>query len=202
MVHRAGAARWCGPRLVPVSRIYLIRHGRASGRWDDDPDPGLDEVGRDQAAATAQQLSSLERVALFSSPLRRCRETAQFLSDLWDGANVTIEPRVREIPSPDGLPLGRRVPWLRQAMEGTWSDLDRTYQEFRRQVVTCVSEQPTDAIVFSHFIAINAVIGACLGDDRVVIDSVDNASVTVVETTATGSLRLVERGRQANTLIR
>jgi broad specificity phosphatase PhoE len=56
--------------------------------------------------------------------------------------------------------------------------------------------------VFSHFIAINAVIGACLGDDRVVIDSVDNASVTIVDVDPKGRLHLVERGRIANTLIR
>jgi hypothetical protein len=41
-----------------------------------------------------------------------------------------------------------------------------------------------------------------LADDRVVIDSVDNASVTVVDIDPNGVLHLVERGRQANTLIR
>ena len=53
----------------------------------------------------------------------------------------------------------------------------------------------------SHFVAINAVIGACLGDDRLVIRSLDNTSVTVVETTA-GGLVLVEAGHEADTLIR
>jgi hypothetical protein len=35
-----------------------------------------------------------------------------------------------------------------------------------------------------------------------VIDSLDNASVTVFETTSEGGLRLIERGNQADTLIR
>jgi len=35
-----------------------------------------------------------------------------------------------------------------------------------------------------------------------VIDSLDNASVTVVDVQTNGELRLVERGRQADTLIR
>jgi hypothetical protein len=35
-----------------------------------------------------------------------------------------------------------------------------------------------------------------------VIDSLDNASVTVVEVDQKGGLHLIERGRQANTLIR
>jgi hypothetical protein len=50
-------------------------------------------------------------------------------------------------------------------------------------------------------------VGACLDDDRLVIDSLDNASVTVVDTGSrsgdpAGRLQLVERGREADTLIR
>ena len=53
----------------------------------------------------------------------------------------------------------------------------------------------------SHFIAINVAIGAALGDDRLVIRSLDNCSVTVIEVTD-GALRLVEGGHEADTLIR
>ena len=28
-----------------MARLYLVRHGRATGGWDVDPDPGLDDVG-------------------------------------------------------------------------------------------------------------------------------------------------------------
>jgi hypothetical protein len=69
-------------------------------------------------------------------------------------------------------------------------------------VVRYVAQRPTDTVIFSPFIAINAVIGSCLGDDRLVIDSLDNASVTVFETDGKGGLRLIERGNQADTLIR
>jgi broad specificity phosphatase PhoE len=55
--------------------------------------------------------------------------------------------------------------------------------------------------VFSHFIAINAVIGACLGDDRLVVRRLDNTSVTVVEVDD-GTVRLIEAGHEADTLIR
>jgi broad specificity phosphatase PhoE len=65
-----------------------------------------------------------------------------------------------------------------------------------------VRSRTRPVVVFSHFIAINAVIGACLGDDRLVIDSLDNASVTVVEVSPGGDVHLLERGRQADTLIR
>ena len=184
------------------ARLHLVRHGRAAAGWDADLDPGLDDEGRRQARETAIRLSSLARCAIVSSPLQRCRETASFLAQLWDGHEIHIEPRVSEIPSPPGIPMDRRVEWLRQAMAGTWSDLGQDHRSFRRDLVTYVSGLDSDTVIFSHFIAINAVVGACLGDDRIVIDSLDNASVTVVDVDVSGGLHLVERGRIANTLIR
>lgn len=185
-----------------VARIHLVRHGRAAAGWDTDPDPGLDDVGRVQAEETARRLAALTPVDIVSSPLRRCQETAAALSSLWSNRPISIERRVAEIPSPAGIAMADRIEWLRAAMAGDWSDLDDEYLAFRRDVVTYVSGLSQDTVIFSHFIAINAVVGACLGDDRVVIDSLDNASVTVVDVDGHGGLHLVERGRQANTLIR
>ncbi|MEY3092114.1 MAG: hypothetical protein RLZZ269_736 [Actinomycetota bacterium] len=190
-----------------MTRVYLVRHGRAAAGWDTDPDPGLDELGRRQAADTAERLSALAPMAVVSSPLRRCRETASFLMAHWGLTDLPIADDVREIPSPPGIPMNERVEWLRRAMAGSWGDLGSPYVEFRDSVVSFVATRPVDTVIFSHFIAINAVVGSCLGDDRLVIDSLDNASVTVVETGhgstgGTNGLRLVERGRQADTLIR
>ena len=56
-------------------------------------------------------------------------------------------------------------------------------------------------MVFSHFIAINAAIGAALGDDRLVVLHLDNTSRTVVDVDG-GRFTLVEGGREADTLIR
>lgn len=190
------------PGLQRTARIHLVRHGRAAAGWDVDPDPGLDDVGRSQAQETAEALALLDPRSIVSSPLRRCRETAEFLSRLWSNAAVETEPRVAEIPSPVGVPMAERVEWLRDAMSRNWGDLSSDHQEFRRHVVEFVSGLTADTVVFSHFIAINAVIGACVGDDRVVIDSLDNASVTVVDVHSETGLHLVQRGRRANTLIR
>jgi hypothetical protein len=57
-------------------------------------------------------------------------------------------------------------------------------------------------VIFSHFIAINAVIGGVIGDDRLVIRSLDNCSITIFERDATGNLLLVHGGHEADTLIR
>jgi broad specificity phosphatase PhoE len=57
-------------------------------------------------------------------------------------------------------------------------------------------------VIFSHFIAINAVVGGVLGDDRLLIRSLDNCSVTIFERDAAGSLSLLQGGHEADTLIR
>jgi len=90
---------------------------------------------------------------------------------------------------------------LRAAMGGTWSHLGPSYVEYRDAVVDWVRTRETDTVAVSHFVAINAVIGACVGDDRVLIRHLDNCSITVVEVAATG-LRLIEAGEEADTLIR
>ena len=203
MVHRTGREGWGPTGLVLVSRIHLVRHGRAAAGWDTDPDPGLDELGRSQAAATATELFGAgPPMALYTSPLRRCRETAGFLAELWSDSPVVVVPEVTEIPSPDGFEMHERVTWLRGAMAGDWAALGPRYTAFRDQVVHWVASLAHDAVVFSHFIAINCVIGACLDDDRVVIASLDNASVTTVESDGRGGVRLIGRGREADTLIR
>ena len=99
--------------------------------------------------------------------------------------------------------MADRVTWLRTAMAGTWADLGSRYTQYRDGVVEAVLGSTGDTVVFSHFVAINAVIGHCLGDDRLVIDRLDNTSVTTVEIEpVTRTARLVARGREADTLIR
>jgi broad specificity phosphatase PhoE len=184
-----------------LARVVLVRHGRATGGWDDDPDPGLDALGAQQAEANADVLAPLGPWPVFSSPLRRCRETAAALATRWE-ATPTVVPEVTEIPSPAGVPMGERVPWLRGAMAGTWTALGPDYTAYRDAVAAWVADQRQDTVVFSHFIAINAVIGAITGDDRLVIRSLDNCSRTVVDVLADGRLALVEAGHEADTLIR
>jgi len=101
--------------------------------------------------------------------------------------------------------MGERVAWLRAAMAGTWADLGARYVDFRDQLVAAVAamDDPDGGhvVVMSHFIAINAVIGACGGDDSLVIRSLDNCSITTVESTPAG-LTLLDAGHEADTLIR
>lgn len=188
-----------------TARILMVRHGRAAAGWDSDPDPGLDDTGRAQAESVAALLGTRAPLHIVTSPLLRCRETALPLAAAW-GARATVDARVGEIPSPGGYSLANRVGWLRTAMEGTWADVaERSgarYLDYREAVAAAVAGLDADTVIFSHFIAINAVIGAATGDDRVVIARLDNCSVTEFAVDGRGGIALVATGGEADTLIR
>ncbi|HWM19706.1 MAG TPA: histidine phosphatase family protein [Ilumatobacteraceae bacterium] len=187
-----------------VHRVYLVRHGRAAAGWDTDPDPDLDDVGRAQAATAADRLEPLaapEPLAVLTSPMQRCRQTAAALCERW-AVSPDVDTSIGEIPSPYGVAMPERVDWLRAVMVGTWSALGEPYTTFRDGVVARVRAVERDTVMFSHFVAINAVIGACDGDDRLVIRRLDNCSITVVDVEAAGGLVLTEGGHEADTLIR
>ena len=186
-----------------MSRVYLIRHARPSATWGgDDDDPGLDEVGREQARKAAERLLALpegERpIRVVSSPLRRCRETAQPFAEAI-GATVEIDPKVGEIPTPRALTPEARGPWLRQAFTGTWAAIkgDLDYDAWRLEVLEAAASRP-QAAVFSHFVAINAVLTALAGEAQVITLRPDHTSISVFELTS-GVLRLIERGAEATT---
>ena len=163
-----------------MARLHLVRHGRAAAGWDVDPDPGLDDLGRAQAAEAALRLQPLGPLPIVCSPLRRTRETAAPLAAAW-AVEPRIDERVGEIPSPTEDLLERGA-WLQDALAGTWAQLDVPYLAWRDRLLGALLEQPEDAVVVTHFVAINAVLGAAAGDDRLVVRAVANASTTVVDT--------------------
>jgi len=196
-----------------MARIFLVRHGRAAAGWDTAMDPPLDDLGREQSAATAAKLVvrlqdskwSFTDVDVVTSPLLRCQQTAAEYERV-AGVGARLETRIAEIPSPTGVDMSDRVTWLRRAMQGTWAELIERdgddYAQFRDDLLSWAVSVRRDTIAFSHFVAINALIGAATSDDRLVIRSVDNASVTVIEVAPDSSLHLREAGREADTLIR
>jgi broad specificity phosphatase PhoE len=189
-----------------MPRIHLVRHAKPAAAWGDDPDPGLDALGATQAAAVAQRLAQApEHLPVYTSPLRRCRETALPLCELWQCA-ASVLASVAEIPSPPFDREARRE-WLTAAMLGTWPELHRRapagsidYLDWRSSVVHALQALPHDCVVFTHFIAINVAVAAAQRREEVVCFRPDHASVTVLDAGPQG-LRLVELGREAHTSV-
>ena len=186
-----------------MTRTYLIRHGRPRSSWGGaDPDPGLDDAGRAQAEAVADRLCALPKgerpVRVVSSPLKRCRETAQPTADRL-GVAVEIDPSVGEIPTPGGLGDTERPVWLQAAFQGEWSDIvgEIDYDQWRRVVAAAVAGH-AGAAVFSHFVAINGVLSVLADDPRVIVFRPDHTSTTVFAN-EDGRLELLARGDEAVT---
>jgi 2,3-bisphosphoglycerate-dependent phosphoglycerate mutase len=98
---------------VPTT-IVLVRHGETDwnreSRFQGHADPPLNETGRAQARALASALRSERFTAVYTSPLRRARETGEIAV-----AGTGLEP----IPHPS----------LMEVDLGSWSGLTRSEVE-------------------------------------------------------------------------
>ena len=189
-----------------MTSTFMIRHGKPLSTWGEagEADPGLDAAGLAQAEAAAERLMALAPDVrpgrVFSSPLRRCRETAApFARRL--GVSVEIDARFGEIPTPDSVPVEARADWLRAAFKGRWTEIvgGPDYDAWRRTVAAALAERAGTA-VFSHFVAINAVAACALDTDAVVSFQPGHASITLFDC-ADGRLTLLEHGDEAVTQV-
>lgn len=182
-----------------TTNIYLVRHGEAAAHWDQADDPGLSELGRQQADDTARLLlERIEpRIRLVSSPLQRARETARPLAEALN-AQVAIAKPFREIPTP--VERGDRQTWLNAIARQRWDEQDTVVRDWRRSLLARLKQISEPTVVFTHFMVLNAIVSELTANDRVVCFLPDNASVTTLRW-ASDDLQLLELGRQFRTRV-
>ena len=180
-------------------KIYLIRHGEAAEHWHKADDPGLSELGHLQAKETAERLlpELAPDVRLISSPMVRARETAQPLADAL-GISPTIIETFCEIPTP--VEKADRHEWLRNIALQDWQQQHEMVREWRNGLLAELGKVREHAVVFTHFMVLNAIVGTLQQRDRVVCFLPANASVTRLQWTDEGH-QLVELGHQLKTRI-
>ncbi|WP_308467311.1 histidine phosphatase family protein [Rathayibacter soli] len=106
-----------------MATVILVRHGRTTANADGvlsgrTAGVALDDVGREQAARLAERLAVVPLVAVISSPMERCRQTARAIVDRQTGAPVrAIEQGITECDYGDWQ--GRALREL--AAEKLWS---------------------------------------------------------------------------------
>ena len=183
--------------MKDATHIYLVRHGQATEHWDQADDPGLSELGRQQAADAATRL--LERIEpgirLVSSPMQRARETARPLAEALDSEVAIAEP-FREIPTP--VQRGDRQTWLNGIARQRWNEQEPMVRDWRRSLLDRLRQVREPSVVFTHFMVLNAIVSELTDDGRVVCFLPDNASVTTLRW-ASDDLQLVELGHQLRT---
>lgn len=189
-----------------MPRLYLVRHARPATGWGEDVDPGLDDAGVAQARICAEALkTTTQRLPVYTSPMRRCRETAAPLTALWH-SEAHVLPAVAEIPAPDLDATARRA-WLNATLHGTWAQMYAAapsgsidYAAWRRSIIDALLAMEHDCVIYTHYIAINVGVGAATRCEDVLCFRPDHASVTILDVT-NGRLQLVERGREAATSV-
>lgn len=179
--------------------LFLIRHGEAAARWGESSDPGLSCLGQQQAEETAEALQQhvCNDTLLLSSPLQRARETAIPLARMLQ-RDVVIEDVFREIPSP--VPLSERQAWLRQFMQQQWLDQEDALIAWRAAALQRLLSLTQPAVVFTHFLVINAVVGQLLDRPDTLCIWPANGSITRLRHNGS-HLELLALGAQMETTV-
>jgi probable phosphoglycerate mutase len=195
-------------RHETVAELFIVRHADAipdedeiipSGVYDDLP---LSRVGRKQALALAKRLEDVSFNAVYSSPLRRCLETAAPLVEHL-GVTPIVVPDLREIRLGPVLPMPEDVndlAALTKALKerqveivriaggaNSWDAIkdSEPSKEFRQRVVTAFDEiahhhTGERVLAFAHGGVVNAYVAETLGLERDFFFPAGNTSITIV----------------------
>ena len=175
--------------------IYLVRHGEAAASWGDHPDPGLSTLGQEQAADVSTALCRLGATTVISSPMQRCRETAAPFAEQIT-APLEIVGAISEIETPGHVV--DRVSWLRTLMQSQWP---AEMTPWREGALEAVNALPDGTAVFSHFVAINAIVGKILDKEDVLIFKPGHCSITILERDTSGNLQVKALGQSVETKV-
>lgn len=160
-----------------MAHIYLVRHAEPAESWASGADSPLSEKGRIQAESAMENLPKAAKI--YTSPLLRCRQTAEIYADHHPGCEVMAEDRIREIPTPKTI--RDRQEWLNATLRGNWPDMPDFLLDWRKNLLHFVDLCDEDSILFTHFIVINTIVGHARGVEEVVSFYPDHASVTVLQ---------------------
>ena len=191
-----------------AAELFIVRHGDAipgveeiipGGAYDDLP---LSHLGREQAQWLAERLAPMPFDAMYSSPLRRCCETAAPLAERQSLTPVIVD-NIREISLGTVRPLprdGQNLEALVKALQERQHDIIRLAGEsghwdviegsepshaFRERVVNALDDIANRhigqrVIIFAHGGVVNAYAAEVLGLERDFFFPAANTSITVV----------------------
>ena len=189
-----------------MTLVFLVRHGLTATTgnvltgWT--PGIGLDDRGRQQAEALAARLAPVPLDAIISSPLERCRQTADAIAATGEGrpAVVLEDERLGECHYGDWTgqplkrlakePLWRVVQWHPGAARFPGSD-GESMMDMQHRAVGAVSDWnrrlggQAAYLICSHGDVIKSIIADSLGMhlDMLQRIQVDPCSLTVIRYT-------------------
>jgi broad specificity phosphatase PhoE len=188
------------------TEVYLIRHGDAlpeahevaDGTYDDQ---ALSELGRRQAQALAERMRSVPLAAIYSSPIGRARQTAQYIADATEHEVLVVDGLREVMLGPIGRELSQELTQeqlaalLRDRLReiavvavtsGTWASIpgSEPSDALRARVTGAInglaSQHPGQRIaVVSHAGSINAYLATLLGLQRDYFFPAANTSISI-----------------------
>jgi 2,3-bisphosphoglycerate-dependent phosphoglycerate mutase len=179
--------------------IYLVRHADAvpedglhGTKYDDYELHPLSERGRVQASGAAERLAEVNIAAVYTSPIRRARETANAIAER-ARVEVIEDAALREVQigetADDGTPMRKRLERLATIAisEGSWNSIPGTEPsaDVRARMahgldVIAVRHPGERVAVVSHAGSINAYLGYVAGTAHDFVFPLANASISVV----------------------
>lgn len=178
--------------------FYLVQHGEKEPKPGD---PGLSDLGREHAARAAERLRHLGINALFSSPLRRARETARFVAEATD-VPVRIDERIRERMNWDGGQPAEQffAEWRTTVRDRDFvpsaGDSSRAAGDRFRGFLSAWAEGPGSIAVTTHGGVTVDLLRTLLGDEAVpsrLWQGVPSCAITTLD-----GLRVVEIASQTH----
>jgi ribonuclease H / adenosylcobalamin/alpha-ribazole phosphatase len=199
-----------GPVPAGTVRVYLVRHGQALSNLVPPPPPsaaprGLDHLtalGESQAQKAGAVLAGRGVTLVLTSPAGRARETSDKIASALGLAPARVETRLR--PMDLGTDAsGKALSW--DDREKEWAagrdpvpPGGESMAQMGERVVAVVKQLRTEApagnvVAVAHGEVIAALVGALKATPpaRVYPPRIANASITVVEARADGSVALL-----------
>ncbi|WP_328295491.1 histidine phosphatase family protein [Kineococcus sp. NBC_00420] len=171
------------PTVPP--RTALVRHGETDwnrdGRLQGRTDIPLNDTGRAQALALADQLAGQGWTAITSSPLSRARETAQIIADhlgleLLPAHDDLVERNFGEAEGGDLEELTARFPNGERPGQETWDDVCARGAAALRRLRAEHGDAPL--VVVAHGTFLRATVNGLMG---LALPRMANATSVVVE---------------------
>lgn len=181
---------------MAVKRVMVIRPGETEwnkiGRWQGHVAVPLNELGRAQAERLGRFMQPIGVNALYSSDLRRARDTAQIISQ-HTGVKPIFDQRLRERAMGEwqGLVMDDIISWYPQEYERLQADPEGFQVpggESRRQVIQRVQTAFNDIVarggevitIISHTTALRLLLDALVPETDPYRIQFHNMSVTTL----------------------
>ena len=146
--------------------IILVRHGEASAKWSVHPDPGLSELGHEQAKDAGRLMKEkISSYQLLSSPKKRAVETMEAMSEE-KKYNFQIDSIFTEIPS-SKINDKQKQEWLKEIFIAPIETLPKVVKEWRNNLISWLKNADGNFIVTTHFMVINSLVSYITKNNKI-----------------------------------